>query len=83
MVAIWNPRHTPRNGTLFSLAYLAAASMPSTPLVPKPPGTIMPSTTERTSAGSSDVSLSLSTKTVLTLHLLAAPAWVKASRWDR
>lgn len=37
------PRQMPRNGTLFSLAYLAASIFPCTPLFPKPPGTRMPS----------------------------------------
>lgn len=36
------PKQMPKNGTPFSLAYLAAAIFPSTPLFPKPPGTTIP-----------------------------------------
>lgn len=36
------PRQIPRYGTSFSLAYLAARIMPSTPRMPNPPGTRMP-----------------------------------------
>ena len=33
------PKHNPRNGILFSLAYFIAAILPSMPLSPNPPGT--------------------------------------------
>ena len=36
------PKHIPKKGTLFSLAYFIAFIFPSIPLPPKPPGTIMP-----------------------------------------
>jgi hypothetical protein len=43
MTAICIPRQIPRNGILFSRAYLAARIFPSTPLSPNPPGTRTPS----------------------------------------
>ena len=43
IVAICNPKQTPRYGILFTLAYSAAFIFPSIPLIPKPPGTRIPS----------------------------------------
>lgn len=43
MTAICIPRQMPRNGILFSRAYLAAIIFPCTPLSPNPPGTRTPS----------------------------------------
>jgi hypothetical protein len=43
MMATCIPRHMPRYGTLFSLAYLAARILPPTPPWPQPPGTRTPS----------------------------------------
>ncbi len=83
MVATWNPRHTPRNGTPCSLAYLAAAILPSTPRTPKPPGTMTPWASPRISSGLPDTRSSLSTNLMRTLHSIAAPAWTNASRWER
>ena len=43
MTAICIPRQIPKNGKLFSLAYLTAMILPSTPLMPKPGATSNPS----------------------------------------
>ena len=43
MTPTWKPRQMPRYGLRFSRAYLAAAHLPSTARMPKPPGTRTPS----------------------------------------
>ena len=60
ITAICIPRQIPRYGTSFSLAYFAAAILPSIPLLPKPPGTISPSQAESISAAFFSVTVSLS-----------------------
>lgn len=42
MVASCIPKHKPKNGIFFTLAYSIALIMPSTPLLPNPPGTMIP-----------------------------------------
>ena len=83
MVATWNPRHTPRNGSPFSLAYLAARTLPSTPLTPNPPGISIPSHPDSSSEAGSLRNVSESMKRILTLQSAAAPEWVNDSRWLR
>jgi hypothetical protein len=41
------PKQIPKNGILFSLAYLIASIFPSVPLFPKPPGIKIPETSLR------------------------------------
>ena len=55
------PRQRPRNGILFSLAYLIAAILPSIPRLPKPPGTRIPETSLKTSGAVSYTHLTLPT----------------------
>ncbi len=45
--ASWRPRQRPRKGMLFSRAYLIARILPSTPVLPNPPGTMIPSASSR------------------------------------
>lgn len=40
ITATWKPRQIPKNGFLFILHHLQASTFPSTPRLPKPPGTI-------------------------------------------
>ena len=73
------PRHIPKNGILFSLAYFIAFILPCTPREPNPPGTRIPSTSERNSASFFS---SISPDSIIfteTLTLLAIPAWLNAS----
>lgn len=42
ITATCKPRQIPKNGIRFSRHHLHASILPSTPLVPKPPGTITP-----------------------------------------
>lgn len=42
ITATCRPRQIPKNGLRFSRHHLHASILPSTPLVPKPPGTITP-----------------------------------------
>jgi hypothetical protein len=42
MVAVCIPKHIPRYGILFSLAYLMAINLPVIPRPPNPPGTKIP-----------------------------------------
>ena len=44
------PSAIPKNGTLFSLAYVMASIFPSIPRSPNPPGTMIPSTSPKSSA---------------------------------
>ena len=41
------PKQIPKNGTLFSRAYLIVVILPSTPRSPNPPGTRIPSASLR------------------------------------
>ncbi|CAC7111089.1 Uncharacterised protein [Staphylococcus aureus] len=54
-VASCIPKQIPKNGTLFSLAYLIALILPSLARKPNPPGTKIPSTSARYSAAFSSV----------------------------
>ena len=77
------PKQMPRNGILFSLAYWTAIILPSTPLVPKPPGTMIPSMPAN--AFSTPVSSTSSefTQRILTLAPLWIPAWWRLSTIER
>mmetsp|Transcript_14615 Transcript_14615/g.43241 ORF Transcript_14615/g.43241 Transcript_14615/m.43241 type:complete len:426 (-) Transcript_14615:386-1663(-) len=59
--SICMPRQIPRYGTPFSRAYLAVAILPSTPRLPNPPGTMIPSTERRIRHVSSCLALRSST----------------------
>ena len=62
------PKHKPRAGIFFSLAYLSAPSFPSIPLTPKPPGTQIASTSDKFLAASVSLAqLSLATHLIFTL----------------
>ena len=73
------PRQRPRNGILFSLAYLIACILPSIPRSPNPPGTRIPDTSERISDTLSAVTVSESTHFIVTSHELATPPCLSAS----
>ena len=73
------PRQSPKNGILFSLAYFIAASFPSMPRFPKPPGTIIPETSANISSAFSFVIVSESTHLILTVVWLGYPACFKDS----
>jgi len=74
-----NPRHIPKKGIFFSLAYLTAFILPSIPLSPKPPGTRIPETPLRSLSGESNSYCSALIVLTITLVLFSAPAWIKAS----
>ncbi len=73
------PRHIPKNGILFSLAYLTAQILPSMPRDPNPPGTSMPSAIPRVPAQLSSSIFSESTNVRFTLQSLEIPPWDRAS----
>ena len=56
----------PKNGKLFSRAYLITFNLPSTPLIPKPPGITTPST-----SFSSSLQVSGSTQSSEFIHLIS------------
>ena len=72
----------PRNGILFSLAYLIAEILPSVPLFPNPPGINKPEIFFSFFLIWLVFNLSDSILTKLTLTLLAIPPCVKASSND-
>ena len=73
MTAHCIPKHIPRNGILFSLAYFIAEIFPSIPLSPNPPGTKIPSTPLSSSLTSPVSTSSALTHLILTFALLAYP----------
>ena len=73
------PRQRPRNGILFSLAYLMAVIFPSIPRSPNPPGTRIPCTSPRTSATFSSFSSSESTHLIFTVACWKIPPCFNAS----
>ena len=73
------PRQRPRNGTLFSRAYLIAVILPSIPRSPNPPGTRIPCTSPSTSATLSSFSSSESTHLIFTVACWKIPPCFKAS----
>src|SRR3990172_11252232 len=79
MMATCMPRHIPKNGILFSLAYLIEVILPSTPLLPKPPGIRMPSTPFNMDCGPFFSTSSESMYWRLTLQLFAMAAWMSDS----
>ena len=83
IVAICIPRHIPRNGIPFSLAYFVARIFPSVPLCPNPPGTNIPSAWDNLSSTVSGVISPLSVHKISTLLSVSIPACLKASATDR
>ena len=77
--AICIPKHIPKNGILFSLAYFIVAILPSIPLLPNPPGTIIPLYFPRTSFAFSLLIFSQFTISIFTFALLANPPCFTAS----
>ena len=83
ITAICIPKHIPRKGILFSLAYFIDNIFPSEPLSPNPPGTNIPCIFSKIalnlfSSSSSDESILWT----LTFVLFAMPPWVGASSSD-
>ena len=68
----------PRYGRLFSRAYRMQAILPSVPRTPKPPGTMMPSTSAKCSATFSSVMSVVSIHLILTSQPRATPACSRA-----
>ena len=81
--AICIPRQMPRKGTLFSRAYRMAAIFPSTPRLPKPPGTRTPAQPVSSSPALASVTVSLSTHRMSTFTSFSIPPWVRASATER
>ena len=81
--AICIPKHIPKNGILFSLAYFIAVIFPSIPLFPNPPGTIIPSNFSNFSFTFSSFIVSESTSFTFTPTLLAYPACLILSITDK
>jgi hypothetical protein len=82
MTAIWKPRHIPKNGILFVLAYFTQAILPSVPRTPKPPGTIMPSTSFKVSAAFLSVISVVSIQLIFTSQPSAMPQCSRALMID-
>ena len=81
--AICIPRQIPNSGTLFSRAYLIASIIPSIPLSPNPPGTMIPSHLQRIFSA---VSLVISSELIHSMFTLASftmPPCLRASATDR
>jgi len=77
----WAPKQMPRKGFPLSIANLAASTIPSTPLLPKPGVSSIPSAVSRR-LRTLEESLSRSSASMNTLFTLApseAPAWLSAS----
>ena len=83
MTATCIPRHIPKKGILLVLAHLTASIFPSTPLYPKPPGTRMPSTSEKISSSVSLFTVSLSTHLMSTVAPNCHEACFNASITER
>ena len=81
-IAICIPKHIPKKGILFCLAYLIAEIFPSVPLLPNPPGIRIPETFFNFSFILFDFKLSDSILIKFTFTLLSIPPWVKASSSD-
>ena len=82
IIAICIPKHIPRKGILFFLAYFIAEIFPSVPLFPKPPGIKIPDTFFNLLFISLDFKLSDSNLSKLTLTLFLIPPWINASSND-
>ena len=76
------PKHIPKYGIWFSLAYLQAKIIPSIPLSPKPPGTKIASVFDRTFLTFLPVIVSAKTKLIFTFVLCLMPACSNASLID-
>ena len=81
--AICIPKHIPKNGILFSLAYFIVAILPSIPLFPNPPGTKSASYLPSFSFALLSFISSESTKSISTFTLFANPACLKLSATER
>ena len=77
------PKHIPKNGILFSLAYLIVSIFPSTPLLPNPPGTIIPCNPDSFSFAVSELIDSESINFIFIFTLFANPAWCRLSITDK
>ena len=78
MTAHCRPRQIPRNGSPCSLAQPIAATMPSMPRSPKPPGTSRPSYAARNAGASSPSSASLRIQSISTSASFSTPPWINA-----
>ena len=85
IIASCIPKQRPRNAILFSLAYLIALILPSIPLLPNPPGTIIPLTSLNISSNEEVEfsKLSESIHLILTFVEYLYPACFKASETDK
>src|SRR4030042_6651129 len=73
------PRHIPKKGIFFSRAYFIVLTFPSIPLYPNPPGTRIPSASDRYLSGPWTSISSESNHCKFTRASFAMPPWVWAS----
>ncbi len=77
-----NPRHNPKHGMPWSREYPAAATMPSMPRSPKPPGITMASSPRSRSVANRSGTSSASIQSSSTSAPWWKPAWRSASTTD-